>query len=126
MEWNRTYGGMSEDQAQISKCVVQTSDGGYALAGYTESFGAGWADFWLVKTDSAGNEEWNQTYGGSNDDLAYSVIETSDWGYAIAGRTESFGAGARDFCLVKVEGLYPKRTARLDMRARAHHRFHLL
>jgi hypothetical protein len=99
-EWNKTYGGANIDAAWS---MIQTSDGGYALAGYTESFGAGGQDFWLVKTDSVGNMVWSQTYGGANNDEAFSVIQTSDGGYALAGYTQSFGAGGQDFWLVKTD-----------------------
>jgi hypothetical protein len=83
--------------------LVQTSDGGYALAGYTNSSGAGSYDFWLVKTDSAGNALWNKTYGGTNDDEAAALVQTSDGGYALAGYTNSYGAGGFDFWLVKTD-----------------------
>jgi hypothetical protein len=99
-QWNRTYGGTGNDQAYA---LVQTSDGGYALAGRTNSFGAGQYDFWLVKTDYAGNMQWNKTYGGTSYDYAYSVVQTSDGGYALAGHTRSFGAGSTDFWLVKTD-----------------------
>lgn len=82
--------------------VVETGDGGYALTGRTSSFGAGGFDSWLVKTDSAGNVQWNQTYGGASDDHAWSVVQTVDGGYALAGSTMSYGAGGSDFWLVKV------------------------
>ena len=97
-QWNYTYGGTDEDRAHR---VIETSDGGYALAGYTYSFGAGYTDFWLVKTDAAGNMQWNRIYGGADFDRAWSVVETSDGGYVIAGATRSFGAGGSDFWLVK-------------------------
>ncbi len=99
-QWSQTYGGTREDEAYS---VVKTSDGGYALAGYTESFGAGNTDFWLVKTDASGTEQWSQTYGGTRRDEAYSVVKTSDGGYVIAGFTNSFGAGNDDAWLVKVD-----------------------
>ena len=99
-EWNKTYGGAKGD---VAMSLVQTSDGGYALAGHTESFGAGWADFWLVKTDSSGNMLWNKTYGGTKDDGGMSLVRTSDGGYALTGYTESFGAGLADFWLVKTD-----------------------
>ncbi len=79
IQWNRTYGGEKKD---VAYSLVETSDGGYALAGFTESFGRGEEDFWLVKTDSDGNMQWNRTYGGPEPEVAYSLIETSDGGYA--------------------------------------------
>jgi len=105
--WQQTYGG-TEDDGALS--LVQTTDGGYALAGDTESFGDLWADFWLVKTDGSGNMEWNQTYGEPGEEYAYSLVQTTDGGYALAGVTESFGAGYRDFLLVKTDeyGVIPE------------------
>jgi hypothetical protein len=100
MEWNRTYGGTSQDTAYS---LVVTSDGGYAIAGHTYSFGAGHADFWLVKTDSSGNLEWNQTYGGTGNEFVHSLVLTSDGGYAILGYTSSFGIGLEDFWLIKTD-----------------------
>jgi len=100
IEWSKTYGGAGLENA---RCMIQTSDGGYTLAGDTESFGAGNKDFWLVKTDASGNMEWNQTYGGVRAEIAFSVVETSDGGYALAGRTRSFGAAMVDCWLVKVD-----------------------
>jgi len=100
MQWNKTYGGTSDD---VAYALVQTSDGGYALAGYTNSFGAGNFDFWLVKTDFSGNMQWNKTYGGTNFDYARALVQTSDGGYALAGATNSFGAGSTDFWLVKTD-----------------------
>ena len=98
--WSQTFGGVEEE---IAYSLVVTSDGGYALAGWTKSFGAGYNDFWLIKTDANGNIKWNHTYGGINPDRAYSLVETSDRGYALAGSTSSFGAGDNDFWLVKTD-----------------------
>jgi hypothetical protein len=92
-------------QSKEFNIKLQTNDGGYALAGYTNSFGAGDKDFWLVKTDSVGNQLWNKTYGGLGDEVAYSVIQTNDGGYALAGYTNSFGAGDKDFWLVKTDSV---------------------
>jgi hypothetical protein len=100
-QWNQTYGGTGEDAAYN---VVQTSDGGYALSGRTNSFGAGSTDFWLVKTDASGDQQWNKTYGGTGVDLGYcGLVQTHDGGYALAGWTNSFGAGNYDFWLVKTD-----------------------
>jgi len=105
--WSQTYGGTENDGALS---LVQTSDGGYAMVGYTRSFGAGEDDFWLVKTDEAGNMEWKQTYGGTGSDIASSLVETSDGGYAIAGYTFSGGAVNSDLWLVKTDekGVIPE------------------
>ena len=100
MEWNHTYGGtLSERPASL----ISTSEGGYALVGYTDSFGVGESDVWLVKTDAYGNVEWNQTYGGFGSDEGKSVVETSDGGYVVVGITTSFGAGGTDFWLIKTD-----------------------
>ena len=61
-QWNKTYGGKAFEWASS---VIQTSDGGYAIAGSTYTSDAGGYDFWFVKTDSSGNQLWNKTYGGT-------------------------------------------------------------
>ena len=98
--WDKLYGGELDDEAAA---IVQTGDGGYVIAGTTYSFGAGSADFWLIKLDSSGNMQWNHTYGGPEADVAAAMIHTSDGGYAITGKTHSFGAGDSDFWLIKVD-----------------------
>jgi len=100
MEWNRTYGGTEGD---VALSLVLTSNGGFAIAGYTYSFGVGKTDFLLVKTDAHGNMDWNQTHGGAGYDYLSSMVETSDGGYALVGYTGSFGARAYDFWLVKTD-----------------------
>jgi hypothetical protein len=102
IEWYKTYGGADLDWAWS---MVRTSDGGYALAGRTKSFGAGGIDdFWLVKTDGDGNMQWSRTYGGTGYDYAYSVVQTTDGGYAIAGTIEGSGSDY-NFWLVKTDSL---------------------
>jgi uncharacterized delta-60 repeat protein len=100
IEWQKTYGGTSEDRAHF---VQQTTDGGYVVAGRTSSFGAGMEDFWVLKLDASGNVTWQKTYGGGGNDSARSIQQTSDGGYVVAGRTESFGAGDRDFWVLKLD-----------------------
>ncbi|MEM3578030.1 MAG: NosD domain-containing protein [Candidatus Bathyarchaeia archaeon] len=102
MQWHRTYGGANNDYSG-THALLQTSDGGYAIAGYTNSFGSGDFDFWLIKTDSEGNVQWNKTYGEIGDDEAFCLIATQDGGYAMAGVTTSFGAGLGDFWLIKTD-----------------------
>jgi len=83
--------------------LIQTSDGGYAIAGSTESFGAGKWDVYVIKLDANGNLQWTKTIGGPKYDYGYSLIQTSDGGYAIAGTTYSFGAGREDVYVVKLD-----------------------
>jgi hypothetical protein len=99
-EWNQTFGGTGDDYGQ---CGRETSDGGFIVTGYTESFGSGGRDIWLIKTDASGAEEWNHTFGGTGADYAYSVQETSDGGFIVTGYTESFGSGGRDIWLIKTD-----------------------
>ena len=96
--WFKTFGGRGND---LCNSVMQTSDGGFALAGHTSSFGAGNSDFWLLRTDEKGDSLWSRTFGGENDDWCFSAAQTSDSGFALAGWTWSFGAGGIDFWLVK-------------------------
>jgi uncharacterized delta-60 repeat protein len=100
VQWAKTYGGTNWEEA---RSVQQTSDGGYIVAGWTLSFGAGSYDFFLIKTNAFGNVQWAKTYGGTGDDVAYSVQQTSDGGYIVAGWTGSFGAGLTDFFLIKTD-----------------------
>jgi len=98
--WTRTYGGGDLDYGYS---VQQTADGGYIIAGTTKSFGAGNYDFYLLKTDANGDTLWTRTYGGSDLDYGYSAVQTTDGGYAVVGRTKSFGAGNYDVYLVKTD-----------------------
>ncbi|MFQ6125967.1 MAG: LamG-like jellyroll fold domain-containing protein [Candidatus Heimdallarchaeota archaeon] len=90
IEWQQTYGG---DSGEGARAMIQTADGGFALAGRTFSYGAGMDDFWLVKTDAHGNMEWQQTYGGAERDGPSAVIQTMDGGFMLAGYTTDPGAG---------------------------------
>jgi hypothetical protein len=100
MTWEKEFGGQEEEAGYY---VKQTTDGGYIIVGETFSYGAGMYDGWLVKTDSAGNKEWDSAFGGSEQDHAYCVQQTNDGGYIVVGVTESFGAGYDDVYLVKID-----------------------
>ncbi len=96
--WEQTFGGPGDD---VGYSVQQTSDGGFIITGYTGSY-LEYTDVWLLKTDSDGYLTWDRRYGGAFDDVGYSVQQTSDGGYVIAGFTRSYGAGNADFWLIKV------------------------
>jgi hypothetical protein len=101
----QTIGGTGNDYANS---IIQTTDGGYAIAGYTTSFGAGGNDFYITKLTSSGSLDTSfgvdgtRTIGGIGNDYAQSIIQTTDGGYAIAGYTTSFGAGNADVYITKL------------------------
>jgi hypothetical protein len=97
--WSATYGGPEDD---LGYMIQPTTDGGYVVAGYTESFGNGQADIWLVKTDASGEELWTATFGGTSNDFGACVKPTDDGGYVIVGETHSFGSGG-DVWLIKTD-----------------------
>lgn len=85
LEWNRFYGG---DENDYPVAAQQTSDGGYVIAGNTESYASGdyGYDWWLIKTDENGNVQWEKTYGDASQDKCYDMKQTSDNGYILLGK----------------------------------------
>jgi len=98
--WSKTYGVGSDDWGYS---VQQTTDGGFIVAGYTYPYGAGNRDVYLIRTDANGDTLWTKTYGGSNGDGGYSVQQTQDGGFIIAGETNSYGAGGPDVYLIRTD-----------------------
>lgn len=98
--WDQSFGGAGTN---VGNCVKQTIDGGYIIAGYTNIYGAGSSDVWLIKTNPNGIKQWDKTFGGPLWDLANSVEITSDGGYIITGTTISYGAGAQDIWMIKTD-----------------------
>jgi hypothetical protein len=99
-QWNRIFGGSGNDKGNS---VQQSVDGGYIIAGQTESFGNGWIDLWLIKTDREGNEEWNKTFGGTVADFGQSVRQSVDGGYIITGTKDWNESGSADLWLIKTD-----------------------
>jgi len=101
IQWNNTYGGSSAGFDQANS-LVQTADGGYALAGVY----GGYQEGWLVKTDNLGTIQWSTHYKGTNAGFPEEtdcMIQTTDEGYALAGRTYSTGSNQADMWLVKMD-----------------------
>ncbi|UCF80197.1 MAG: thrombospondin type 3 repeat-containing protein [Acidobacteriota bacterium] len=110
VQWQKIYGGGDEGDRRrragrqyIPLSVVQTSDGGFAVAGRTGSFGAGQYDAWVLKLDASGNVEWQKTYGGADADGTPAIQQTTDDGFVVAGWTRSFGAGNVDVWVLKLD-----------------------
>lgn len=99
-QWQRSYGGTGTD---FPFSVVETSDGGYLLAGQTGATGSREASGWALKVDDRGNEQWQRSYGGTAEDSFISVTEASEGGYLLAGRSGSAGSGGLDAWLVRVD-----------------------
>ena len=96
--WNKLLGGSNFDEAYS---IQQTQDGGYIVAGYSSTaangdvsgVNHGGNDYWIVKLDGAGNIVWNKLLGGSGSDIAYSIQQTADGGYIVAGSSASSSNG---------------------------------
>lgn len=100
LTWEKTYGGNGDEWAY---CVQQTTDNGYILSGYTTSFGAGNADYYMVKTNSTGDTLWTKTFGGTMADYTTAIKQTPDNGFAVIGYSQSFAVGSYDFYFVKTD-----------------------
>jgi len=98
--WSKTFGGTGYDAGQS---IQQTMDGGYIITGYTFSFGAGDYDVYLIRTDTSGNLLWAKTFGGTDEDIGYSVQQITNGEYMIAGFSRSFGPNNYDFYLIKTD-----------------------
>jgi len=113
IEWQKSFGGSGDD---IARAIIETTDGGYAVIGYTNSIDGDISDkiveendFWVLKLDINGNIEWQKTYGGSGDDKGRAIIQTNDGGYAITGPSKSSDGdgsnneGQHDHWIVKLD-----------------------
>ncbi|MCD6571550.1 MAG: hypothetical protein J7L53_12690 [Deltaproteobacteria bacterium] len=112
ISWEETYGGSGDD---VAYSIQQTSDEGYIVAGSSNSTDItgvtnnGAKDYYVIKLDEDGNIVWHKMYGGSGDDIAYSIQQTSDEGYIVAGSSNSTDItgvtnnGAKDYYVIKLD-----------------------
>ena len=102
LQFSRAFGGSGTDYAYS---VVNTTDGGCAVAGWTNSYGQGGYDIYITKFDASGTIQWNRIIGGSDNDYAYSIIQSSDGGFVVTGQTATFGAGNIDVIILKLSSV---------------------
>jgi hypothetical protein len=99
--WTKTYGGTGWEELFS---VHQNTDNGFIVSGVTASFGAsGSNDAYVIRTNANGDTLWTRVYGGALDELAWSVDQTNDGGFIVAGETKSAGAGGRDVFAVRTD-----------------------
>ena len=99
IEWNKTFGGNLGDRPSS---IQPTFDGGYIVAGTTESYGMGSFDIWILKLSFDGTIEWEKTYGGSQREGETYIQETLEGGYIVAGSTASYGVELHDMLVLKL------------------------
>ncbi|HNQ12751.1 MAG TPA: T9SS type A sorting domain-containing protein, partial [Bacteroidia bacterium] len=118
IQWQNTIGGSDDDRLYA---ITQTTDGGYIIGGYSRSNisgdklenCSGYSDYWILKTDSLGNIQWQNTIGGSSVDQLEVVLQTTDGGYMLGGRSTSNISGdktencngAYDYWIVKTDSI---------------------
>ena len=100
VDWNRVYGGNDGEDTYAG--IEQTTDGGYILAGRTESFGAGDLDAWVLKLNANGSVAWQKLLGGEDREQVISIQQTSDGGYIVGARTMTYGHGDKDVWILKL------------------------
>lgn len=96
--WSKTYGGSG---LEIGSSVQQTADGGYILSGQIDTYGAGFGDFYLIKTNALGTVEWTRAMGVSGEESGVTVRQTADGGYIVGGSSENSGFLGKDMCAIK-------------------------
>jgi hypothetical protein len=100
LDWSFSYG---SGYSEAAKKIIITNDEGYIMVGYTDTYGAGGTDMYVVKTDSMGTIQWSKSFGGTgSSDIAESLIQLSDSSYVIVGMTNSYGAGNSDVYVIRI------------------------
>lgn len=96
--WSHSFGGADDDHG-IN--VIQTSDNGYLITGYTFSYGEGALDAYTVKVNEMGKQLWQNTFGGAYNDSGYSAIQDRNGNYILAGRTFDMNNSVSDLMVIK-------------------------
>lgn len=121
-QWSKLLGGAGFD---MGNTVIPTTDGGYAIAGYSLSNDGdvsgsnGGPDAWVIKLDASGNKQWSKLFGGNGSDMAFSIVETADRGFLVASGTVSNDGdvsgnhGAEDAWLIKLDANGNKQWSKL-------------
>ncbi len=99
--WQKTYGGADSD---VGKSVVAVNNGGILIAGFTNSYGKGRTDVYILYIDKDGKEIWSKAIGGEEEDEALDISLTADGGFVVVGSTASYGKGREDFYILKFDG----------------------
>jgi hypothetical protein len=107
--WTRRFGGAGEE---VGHAVLQAGDGGYVIAGWTDSLGAGSKDAYVIRTDADGTAEWSQTYGDNAPEMAYSLATMTDGFFVIAGRRDRYGDEPPDAYAVGIAATGEERWSR--------------
>ncbi|MHA1307730.1 MAG: hypothetical protein ACTSO7_04410 [Candidatus Heimdallarchaeota archaeon] len=100
-QWNKTFG--DDSGYQRPEGLVECTDGGFAIIANTHSFGAGGADAWIIRTDASGNQLWNQTYGGVEEDGGGYIMEMVDGGFTVGGGTHNYDLGNGDAWILRTD-----------------------
>lgn len=100
VKWHQIFGGYYNEEGYT---VIQTTDKGYAILGYTGTYGSGVTDMWLIKTDEEGTLVWEKTYGGSKSEKGYTVVQTEDEGFLLSGYSNTYGSYVDQIWLVKTD-----------------------
>lgn len=100
--WTKIIGGSENEEAYS---IQNTSDGGFIIAGYTESYPAGSKNCYLVKTDEFGDTTWTRSYGGVNDDYLHAVKQTADGGFIMTGVTNSIGVSTENMYVIRTNSI---------------------
>ena len=97
--WTRTFGGA---ETEIAFDINETIDSGFIITGWTNSFGSGNQDIYVVRINKLGDTLWTRTFGGTEEDIGTSILRTKNNEFIITGHTRSFGEGLDDIYILRI------------------------